>query len=198
MHKKIQNIFTLFGVCAPLDDTANHAKYRYILTGAMVPTVLLAAVCSSVASATKSDDFNTLLSSISQSFILFCSAFTMLIGFSFRDDLKRLFSRLQQNYDKCNRLAQRWVVFFKLISWFWWFAVKNDESIIHLDKADRVGGKVTTILVKYVVYGVISSFTLMAVSNLIQVYLQAGYIDTDQLVCFHSYVYVTKKAKFNQ
>lgn len=189
-YKRIHGVLTSIAVCAPPDDTSSFEYIRCILTGATILTILILLVISCFTATIHSQDFKSSLKPTSDTVATSCTIFNFLMGFVFRERLKRLFWHLQQNYEQCswNELLTFWNMFSCIL-----IAVKNDKSAEYFQRADKTSEKITTILVAYVIMAVSLSFSMGYIWSVVVNFHQDGFLDSEKLYHPYAFPYVLKK-----
>lgn len=102
-HKKIKDLLIMVSLCEPPDNTVWHLRARYILTGAVILNIILAMGVSAGTPIIIAEDLKSLLNAVCDTFGIIAFLLILAIGFLYRGELNELFSKLNQNYEKCNR-----------------------------------------------------------------------------------------------
>lgn len=184
-HKEIKDLLTFIGVCAPPDGSDWRVNFRYILIGVACLIILLAGVLSSLVVAIGSMDFQTSVDAAGRVIGCLSVGITIITGFTSRQKVKKLFSKLHQNYEQCNKHKRKSThpnSKLSLINYL--FAVKNDDLLEHLMRADRNKSQnIVKMLVKYFVATIVFAFSMKFALSLVHSFnWENGHVDANRLV----------------
>lgn len=183
-QKKIKNILTNVGICSPPDGTDPRIKYRQMATAIIIILIFFATTYSFVYNALyNAVDFESLFNHSCDAINFFYIFVVTIINFLYREEIKQVFLKIQQNGDQCERRTCIFVQLnqfgVRLIPFF--LLVQNDDSATYIEKADRKSHKVAKFMIDYFVLAVFVVYLLTPfVSLAINIY-KDGHIERDHL-----------------
>lgn len=181
-HKKIINLCVNMGVCAPPDGTVLYIKRCYKFSAALVFAICFSGFASFTARTFQAEDFESSLSSACDVVNMSYTTYLIVATYCFREELKQIFLKIQQNYDQCktakdsNQILCFIKSFISLV-----FSVKDDDCIKYLVRADRWSQRVAKVMINYFAYPMGVLYLVTGVFSVASSLYKDGYIDPEQL-----------------
>lgn len=101
LHENIRNTLTYVGVCAPPDGTSGVKSKLYMLLGTSIIVYHWTFSTAAMLGAVKIG-LISILSAVCDTTCCVNCTFTVFTSFFFRQNLKKLFDKLQDNYEQCS------------------------------------------------------------------------------------------------